>query len=214
MVSYNLYEAEKIVLDFLRFPIPRTASQIAKQLRKELPSFYQKTGIYRTVKPLRENTLKPLLERGLILRYAVGEPFWKRARAVLRQHNLRVGGRKSRKVSELYQINFLYLGRSPMIYSLPTFPDINLDLVVLFFNFASLISRETYTWDILNLYLCYSDEKMRDEIRLKIHQLNFSEREVNILEKALDYYLEFAGFFSKFPFKANLDKALSLLEEI
>lgn len=214
MVAYDLNQVENAVLDICRFPIPRTPIEIAKTLKKTVPSFYPRTDAARTVATLRANTLKPLEEKGLIVRYAPKLPQWARARRMLSYHHSKVPGKSPRKVAELYQINFLFLGKDSQIQRLPSLPEINLDLVILFYNFSELMRLPFYTWELINLFYSFSFPEHRDKIRIKLHQLNFTDRERSTLEKALEYYPEFSDYLGKFPFRPDPGRALQLLEKL
>ena len=214
MSSYNIKEAESVVLEFCRFPIPRTPSQISLFLKKKLTTFFPRTPTPRTVGPLREKILNPLVKKGFILRYNPQDPSWMKARRLVTHYYSRSPQASPRKLSELYQTNFLCLVETPWLYKVPSFAELNPDLVALLFNFTQSKKQKNYTWKLLNLFHSYNQDEYRDKIRIRIHHLNFSEKEKDLLEKMLDYSPELKYFFDDFPFNPSLPKALEFLEEL
>ena len=211
MVSYFKDKINEEIIEFCRFPIPRTPIQIINHLKKSDSKFYQKTEASRVVSFLREKYLKNLEYNGILIKYNLDSKQWKRARYMVKYHYSKSPEKSPRKLTELYQINFLYLKGNPEIGKLPAFSDINLDLVVLFYNFLNVSDIKFYTYELLNLFYSYSIPEHRDKIRIQLYQLNFSEREQNILERALDYHPDFKEFFDELPFRPDPDRAIQLL---
>jgi hypothetical protein len=209
MVNYNEFEVNQKIIEFCRFPIPRTASEIIKFLKKEVKNYYPKSRPDLIVSFLRKNHLDELVAKNILVEYSIKDPNWKNTRALMKHFYTNQGITPPRKVSSLYQINFLYLQHTPNIYHLPVFKDINLELITLFYPLIKDKKIPNFFWEVLNFLLSY--EKERDKIKIAMHQLNFSEKERDLLEKFAGYSGEFNSLFQTFPFKPDSDKAIEFM---
>lgn len=209
MASYNKFETNQKIIEFCRFPIPRTPYETIRFLKKEVKNFYPKSRPDLVVNFLRRNHLEELVAKNILVEYSPKEPNWKNIRSLMKYFYKNQNMIPPRKVSSLYQINFLYLQHTPHIYKLPVFKDINLDLITLFYPLSQGKKIQNFFWEILNFV--YSAEKERDKIKIELYKLNFSEKERDLLEKFINYSPEFNLFFQSFPFKPDSDKALEFL---
>jgi len=214
MVNYNIMEAREETLNYLRYPIPRTPVSIVEYLKKEVNDFYPKTNKYRVVEKLRNKILDDLLKKNVIVRYTKEDEVWEVARKILNKKYESEGRSKPRKLKELYQINFFYLSPETQIYNLPVMKDINLNLTAMFYSFLEKKELENFFWNILNLFYCYSVDKNKGKIRVKIHSRKFNEKESRLLEKALNHTDEFEKIFKTFPLSPNLEEALRFIEKL
>jgi hypothetical protein len=212
MANYNEFEANQKIIAFCRFPIPKSPMEIVRFLKKEMASFYPKSRPDLVVAFLKRNHLEELVARNLLVEYSMKDPGWSNIRAVMKHFYTGQNLTPPRKVSSLYQINFLYLQHTPHIYKLPVFKDINLDLITLFYPLIKDRKIDNFFWEILNFI--YSCEKERDKMKIALYQLNFSERERELLEKFMSYSPEFSQFFESFPFKPDSDRAVELLKAL
>lgn len=214
MVHFDKEDAKGKVLEYLRYPVPRTPISIARYLKEEIDNFYPNTEDYRAVKKLKKHVLKDLEQKNLIVKYEENDSNWENARELLKRHYDSTGRSKPRKLSELYQINFFYLGNDARIYQLPVIKEINLDIVALMYRFVEERDEENFFWNILNLFYCYSKDEYKGKIRVKVHGPLFEEKESRILERLLDYTENMEGILDKIPFKPDIDRALEFLESI
>ncbi|NYZ80085.1 hypothetical protein H0N95_02435 [Candidatus Micrarchaeota archaeon] len=218
MVHYDVAKAERNALEFTRFPVPRTSSDIVRALRINDKRFYAKTPTSQVVKLLRRNVLEPMIEKNLILQYSADDlETWPRARSLLSYFYSKQDRPSPRKVAELYQANFLYLADDALAFRLPAFKDINLDACALLFNHVRKKEFKNFGFDMLNLIQCYSNASMRDRIRIEIYRLSFEEKEKSTLLRTLEVTSSshlVQEFFNSFPFQPNLQKSLDFMTSL
>lgn len=212
MVEYDLELAKKCSLEFCRFPVPRPPIAIVRHLRSAVPNFFPRTESKKVVFFLRKNVLRELIFRNLILEYIPTDTIWPNARRLITHYYSREPGKSPRKLARLYQINFLNLVDTPWTYTLPAFKDINLDMVALLYKAVKGGKFEHFTFDLLNLFMCYAAQP--DQIRIQLYKLDFTEREAETLEKALERSAELKPFFKTFPLAPNLNAAFAFLEKL
>lgn len=215
MVHYDLAHAEHGALEFTRFPVPRTSSDIVRALKINDRDFYARTPPAQAVKFLRRDVLEPMVEKNFILRYSADDrEAWSRARSLLSYYYSRQDRPSPRKVTELYQANFLYFADDSLAFRLPSFKDVNLDACALLFNHVRKKKFEHFGMDMLNLIQCYSNASMRDRVRIEIYRLSFEEKEKSTLLRTLDITSSshlVQEFFNNFPFQPNLQKSLDFM---
>lgn len=214
MVYFNKEKAKEKTLNYLRYPIPRTPVSVTRHLKKELKNFYPKTEDYRATKKTKKHILKPLNNKNLIIRYTDKEESWKDARELLKKHREARNKPKPRKLNELYQINFFYLGKDTYIYKLPKLKEINLEIVALLYNITQGEQNKNFFWNILNLFHCYSNEKYKGKIRVKIYGSQFTDKESKTLDKLLEYHNEMEKVLNKLPFKPDIERCQEFLEKL
>ena len=210
MKKYNKFEANQKIIEFLRFPIPKTPTEITNHLKKEVENFYPKSRSDLVIGFLRRNHLDELLAKNIIVEYTGDETNWKSIRTLMKRYYNGQKAAPPRKVSSLFQINFLYLQHTPHIYKLPILKEINIDLTSLFYPLVQDRKIPNFFWEVLNLL--YANEQDRDKIKIGMYQLNFTEKEQLLLERFLGHSSDFNTFFQTFPFKPDTDKALELLK--
>jgi hypothetical protein len=209
MVNYNKFEVNQKIIEFCRFPIPRTPIEIVKFLKKEVKDFYPKSRPDLVVSFLRRNHLEELVAKNILVQYSKGEQNWESIRQLMKHFLKNQNLTTPRKVSSLYQINFLYLQHTPHIYKLPVLKDVNLDLITLFYPLIKDKKIDNFFWAVLNfLYAC---DVERDKLKIELYRLNFNEKERNLLENFMKYSSDFKPFFQSFPFKPDVDKAIDFL---
>lgn len=209
MTTYNKFEANQKIIEFCRFPIPRTPSEIIKFLKKEVKNFYPKSRPDLVVSFLKKNHLNELTTKNILVEYSIQDAHWKKTRAVMKHFHKSQATTVPRKVSSLHQTNFLYLQHTPHIYKLPVLREINLDLITLFYPLVRDKKIDNFFWGVLNFL--YSCELERDKMKIELYKLDFSEKERGLLENFMNYSPEFNHFFKTFPFKPDSDKALEFL---
>jgi len=209
MTTYNKFETSQKIIEFCRFPIPRTPLEIVNHLKKEVKDFYPKSRPDLVVRFLRQNHLEELVAKNILVEYSIDDAIWKNIRVMMKHFHTSQNVAPPRKVSSLYQINFLYLQHTPHIYKLPVLKDINLDLITLFFPMIKDKKIDNFFWTVLNFL--YSCELERDKMKIELYRLNFNEKERGLLENFMKYSSEFKFFFQSFPFKPDADKAVELL---
>lgn len=214
MVYFNIYKAKKETIKFLRYPIPRTPIEISRHLKENLENFYPKTKDYRTIKSLKENVLNELIDRKLVVRYTEKDENWKIARKLINRHRENKGKPKPRKLTELYQINFFYIGKDTEIHKLPVIKEVNLELVALLYRFIEKEKNQPLFWNLLNLFYCYSKDEYKGKIRVKIHGRNFNENESKSLDRLLDHTEDLSKILDKIPFKPDIKKATTFLKKL
>jgi hypothetical protein len=212
MTTYNKFEVNQKIIEFCRFPIPHSPLEIVRFLKKEVKNFYPKSRPDLIVGFLRKNHLDELVAKNILVEYSLKDPNWKNTRALMKHFYTNQNLTPPRKVSALYQINFLYLQHTPHIYQLPVFKDINLDLITLFYPLSNGKKIQNFLWEILN-FIC-SCEKERDRMKIELYKLNFSDKERELLEGFMKYSPEFNSFFESFPFKPDSDRAVELLKQL
>jgi hypothetical protein len=212
MVNYNEFEANQKIIEFCRFPIPRTATEIVRFLKKEVKDFYPKSRPDLIVRFLRQNHLEELVAKNILIEYSKEDQTWESMRKLMTHFFKNQNLTAPRKVSALYQINFLYLQHTPHIYKLPILKDINLDLITLFYPMIKDKKIDNFFWTVLNFI--YSCELERDKMKIELYRLNFSEKERGLLENFMNYSAEFKSFFQSFPFKPDADKAIEMLKAL
>ncbi len=214
MVYFNKEEAKEKTLEYLRYPVPRTPISTTRYLKKELEDFYPNTEDYRATKKLKKHIIKDLEKRNLLVKYTKEDGNWERARELLRRHYESIDRPKPRKLTELYQINFFYLGKDSYIRKLPVLEEINLETVALMYRFIENKENQNYFWNILNLFYSYLQEEYKGKIRVKIHGSRFAEEESRALDRLLEHTDEMKDILNKLPFKPDIEKALKFIESI
>ena len=211
----------KEVIEFCRFPVPKTPIDIVRHLKALNKNFYPKTPDKQVVKFLKKNYLNDLVEKGLLVKYEIGSGSWEKARKLLSYYESNNKTKPTRKVTELYQVNFLnfFNEKNDFLFKLPCFKEINLDLIVFLYNSMKAVDKKeleikNFSFVLINLMMAYRDEQTRDKIRIKLYNLNFTDKEIDSIEKLLEYSLFMNDFFEKIPFKPNAEKAVELLEKI
>jgi len=202
---------EKDILDFCRFPVPRTPSGIILFLKSKRDDVYKNTPPSRAAALLRDRILDPLVTKNILVCYTPDSTQWPEARELLRQYCKSQGISPPRKLNELYQANFFYLSGDVTVL-LPPFPDINLDLTAMFSRFTSGNNMPDFTWQLLNLFQSYAQN--RDQIKMAMHRIEFDERELDVLERALNHHTALQPFFDSFPFRPDAEKAAAFLRRI
>ncbi len=209
------------IIDFCRFPVPKTPIDIVRHLKGLDFGFYPGTPDKQVVKFLRTNYLNELVDNGLIVKYTFDSGSWKKARKLLSYYESGNKKKPTRKVSELYQINFLnfFSNKDSFLLKIPSFKEINLDLVVLLYNSFKSVNKKSlrlsnFSLELINLMMAYREESVRDKIRIKLYNLNFNDKEIESFEKLLEYSLFMNDFFEKIPFNPNDSRALELIEKI
>jgi hypothetical protein len=214
VVRYNKSKIESEVLNFCKFPVPRTSVEIVRYLKARDLSFYPKTEASQVVKFLKRDILDDLVDSGLILRYNSKQPQFERARKLLAYYYSKQPNVSPRKVQLLYQANFLNLGEDNFFKTLPTFPEINLDVTALLYNLTKDKSFENFSFELINLIYCYLDPDNKDKIRLSLYTLDFTERERELIEKILEYNNIMQEFCNSIPMKPDVDRALDFLKSL
>lgn len=217
MVQYNLSNIEQKTIEFCRYPVPRTPIDIVRYLKMKDSNFYQKTPSEQVVKFLRRGVLDKLVEKNLLVKYNQNHKDWERARKLLSYYFSRQEGKQPRKVAELYQVNFLYLGNDSLVFNLPSFSEINLDATTLLYNLTKGKNYENFFLNFINLILCYKSIVLRDDLRMLIYRIDFSDNERKFLEKVLDVTStdkSMNSFFALFPFQPDAEKAKRFLMEL
>ena len=210
MVNYNEYEVNQKIIAFCRFPIPKSPIEIVRFLKKEVKNFYPKSRPDLIVAFLKRNHLEELVARNILVEYSLKDPSWPNTRAIMKHFYTSQNQSVPRRVSSLYQVNFLYLQHTPHIYKLPVLKEINQELITLFFPLIKDKKIDDFFWETLNFLLAY--DKERDKMKIALYKLNFSEKERTLLEQFTNYAPEFSTFFKSFPFKPDSDKAIELLK--
>jgi len=210
MVNYNEFEVNQKIIAFCRFPIPKSPIEIVRFLKKEVKNFYPKSRPDLVVAFLKRNHLEELVARNILVEYSLKDPSWPNTRAVMKHFYTSQNQSVPRRVSSLYQVNFLYLQHTPHIYKLPVLREINQELITLFFPLIKDKKIDDFFWETLNFLLAY--DKERDKMKIALYKLNFSEKERTLLEQFTNYAPEFSTFFKSFPFKPDSDKAIELLK--
>ncbi|MCD4740685.1 hypothetical protein K8R43_05880 [archaeon] len=208
-MRFNKEKAKKETIKHCRHQIPRSSISIARQLKKKVAGFYPNSPPKKITPLMKKNILGPLEEDGFLIKYTPEKTSWKKARLLLTLYHEK-GKPKPRKITELYQTNFLYLEDTvfPLIKNLPKpEPELNLDLVVLLSKFKK---TETYTWDLLNLLLAASKEE--DQLRIYLYKLPIDYNKIEILERILEYGKEYTHI--QFPFKPDQENAKNFLRKI
>ena len=210
MVNYNEFEVNQKIIAFCRFPIPKSPIEIVRFLKKEVKNFYPKSRPDLVVAFLKRNHLEELVARNILVEYSLKDPSWPNTRAIMKHFYTSQNQSVPRRVSSLYQVNFLYLQHTPHIYKLPVLKEINQELITLFFPLIKDKKIDDFFWETLNFLLAY--DKERDKMKIALYKLNFSEKERTLLEQFTNYAPEFSTFFKSFPFKPDSDKAIELLK--
>jgi len=212
MTMYQKFAASEKIIEFCRFPIPRTPIEIIKVLKKEVQNYYPKSRPDVIMPFLRKNHLEELIAKNILVQYSINDSNWKNIRAVMKHFYTNQNITLPRKISSLYQVNFLYLQHTPHIYKLPVLKDINFDLIAIFYPFIKDKKIDNFFWAVLNFL--YSCELERDKMKIELYRLNFSEKERGLLENFMNYSVEFKPFFQSFPFKPDSDKAIEMLRAL
>jgi hypothetical protein len=212
MTTYNKFAASEKIIEFCRFPIPRPPIEIIKFLKKEVQNYYPKSRPDVIMPFLRKNHLEELIAKNILVQYSINDSNWKNIRAVMKHFYTNQNITLPRKISSLYQINFLYLQHTPHIYKLPILKDINFDLIAIFYPLIKDKKIDNFFWAMLNFL--YSCELERDKMKIELYKLNFSEKERGLLENFMNYSTEFKSFFQSFPFKPDADKAIEMLRAL
>ncbi|MCD6523019.1 MAG: hypothetical protein J7K68_04680 [Candidatus Diapherotrites archaeon] len=177
----------------------------------------QKRGYFISKKPrkviykLKREVFSPLVDKNILLKYSPDQgEVWEKAIILSKIDAKKRRLPTPRKVSELYQTHFLYLGENttlPNIYSLPDAPpDVNLEINAFLSRFKK---PKNFTWEMLNLLMCASDKGVRDDLRVHLYILPLDYDEIELLEKVLEYGELFKGIH--FPFKPDVDEAKGFL---
>ncbi len=209
MTNYNRFETNQKIIEFCRFPIPRTSTELVNHLKKEVQDFYPKSRPDLVVKFLKRNHIEELVAKNILVEYSQSDSSWKSTRQLMKHFFKNQNLTAPRKIPSLFQINFLYLQHTPHIYKLPILREINLDLITLFYPIIKDKKIDNFFWNVLNFL--YSCESERDKLKIELYRLNFSEKERDLLEKFMNYSSEFKTFFQSFPFKPDADKAIDFL---
>jgi len=217
MSNYNKNKILNEIIEFCRFPVPKTAIDIVRFIKYNNSNFYAKTPDKLVVKFLRKNFLDYLVEKGILVKYSPDFDYWAKVRKFLSFYESKNKNKVTRKVNELYQINFFYFKNNSFLFKLPVLKEVNLDLVVLFYNLLKNIKSEefeNFSFELINLLMIYRNEKFRDKLRLKIYDLNLEDKEINSFEKIFEYSLYMNEFFNKIPFKPYYEKGINFLEKL
>jgi hypothetical protein len=208
MVWFDVNQAKEATLDYCRNPIPKTPSDITKQLQKKVAGFYKKSNPMKVVLFTRKYVLNPLVADGFLVRYTSLEgDAWYKSRGLLVDFSKKRKLPVPRKINELYQINFLYLVEGspqlPLPKRLPK-PDaeLNLDLVVLLQRFDK---PPNYLWAMLNFFLSCSKKEDKERLRLYVYSLGLDEEMLDVFEKLFDYTDEYKIY--RFPFKPDIEES-------
>ncbi len=213
MPHYNKEFIEREIINFCRFPVPRSPIEIVRYLKAKDLNFYKKTPNPQIVKFLRKDMLDNLVKKGILVKYDEKSLNWIKARKLLSYYESRNKDKASRKLTELYQINFFYLADSPLVLNIPILLDINLDIVALLYNLTRNKHFDNFFFELVNLLYCYDNLKIRDKIRIELYNLSFNEKEIGCFEKLFEYTNLMQEFFNLIPFNPNLQKALDFLRE-
>lgn len=213
MSNYNKGLAKQRILEFCRFPVPRSRSEISNYLKLSVPGFYPKSNSHR-VSLFIEDLIQDLANSGLIVDYTPNDSTWKNTRKLVSHYFNQNKRHSPRKLSKLYQTNIFCLAGSQYFSILPVIKDINLDLVALWYNFTK--DKETepqfenFFMQMLNLAYCCSFPEIKSKFRIEIYQLDFTERERGLLERIFDYSEKITSKFN-IPFSPNAAAALEFL---
>ena len=217
MVQYDQLKVEKDVLEFCRYPVPRTPADIVRYLKQRHPDFYAKTPVNQVVKFVRKDVLVKLVSNSHFVQYLCNDNEWNKTRKLISYYFSKQVQNSPRKLTEAYQVNFLYLSDDALTFKLPSFKEINLDLNALLYPLTSARTYSNFSLNLLNLIYCYSKEETRDRIRIELYRLNFDDKEKNLLERMLEVSSNndsMKAFFGNFPFQPNIEKALDFMTEL
>ena len=207
-MAFNEELARQEALRFCSHYSPRTLASIGARLKRAVPGFYPKTDASKLGKQLRR-LLAPLVASNLLLVYKPENKVWARAREMATKAAKARGESPPRNVRELYQTNFLYLTPDPSlpVLSLPKpKQEMNFELCALMHRFRK---PKKYTWEMLNLLMCASDKRKKDDLRIHLYMLPFDYNEIELLESVLDFGVEFASL--SFPFRPDINEAKGFL---
>lgn len=191
---------------FCSFPVPRTRSEIAAHLVS--------VGQYKSRSDRVADLIAPLLDeacgRGILVAFSPEGTGWNNARQVVKDFAKRRAKKTPRKLSRLYQTNFLCLAETPGLAEFPTMPDLNVELVTFLYRFVREKPVPGFFWNLLNLFLAYS--AFRDRIRLKVHALRLAEGDEEALLRALEQSFRLKNLLEQLPFLPNVEKAEGFLD--
>jgi len=214
MTHYSKDIAKQEIVEFCKYPIPRTGSDIVRILKNKVRNFYPKTTPKRIVKDIYEKLLQPLINQGYIIEYNIKDPEFQYARKLVSLYFKNQIRKSPRKIEKLYQVNFLLLGDPKFLDNLPTIKSINLQMCAMAYNFVKEKKINNFTWKLINLLWCYSIPGFRSKINVEIEKVNFTEKEKDLLVSLLNNYNNFAHLYNELPFNASLQKAVEFLLEL
>ncbi len=217
MTNYDKEEVRKKIIEFCRFPAPRTPKSIVEMLKMNVKGFYGKTPSEQVVKFLEKKELRELVEKNIILEYSPKDNFWNKARTLLSYYYSKVGKKKPRKLKKLYHVNFLHLSDDVLMFNLPKFPEVNLDAVAIFYRIIKDKNIENFSLNLLNLIYSYSSPVLRDDVRIILYDSDLSNDEKELIEKVLEVVTETNSvqeFFNSFPFQPSIKKAEEFIKKI
>lgn len=210
---FDLVKAEKEVLEYCSYLAPRSSTNIARHLKRTVLGFYEKSEPSKIASKMENKVLKPLIERGLLVKYtSADKKIWPDVTEIVVKTASSQGLPVPRGVSRYYHTHFMYsLSEDyPEISRLPKIEkSMNFNLVGLMKRFPKTSS---YTWDMLNLLICASIKKQRDDMRIHLYTLPMDYDEIEFLENVLDYGAEFENYH--FPFTANVEEAKKFLTKL
>ncbi len=207
-MRFDEERAKWLVIEYCAHYSPKTISSIATMLKRQVRGFYVGTPPEKLGKQIR-NLVQPLLSSGLLVKYTENSTNWKRAREMTTKSAQARNEKVPRNVREIYQTNFLHLvpNSSLPVVSLPTpGSDLNFEMCVLMHRFTK---PTNYSWELINLLMCASEKKARDDLRIHLYVLPFDYNEVELLESVLDFGEEFKEF--QLPLKPSIDEAKGFL---
>ena len=210
-MRFDEEKARRIALRYCSHYTPRTPSAIAARLKKGVDGFYPKTPAGKLKKKV-DALLRPLVSSNLLVVYRPKDKVWKRAREMATKGARLAGDPVPRNATELYQTNFLYLSADTTlpVISLPRPKhELNFELCALLFKFKK---PKNYTWEMLNLLICASNKKQRDDLRIHLYVLPFDYNEIELLEDVLEFGVDFKGM--DLPFRPNIDEAKGFLGKL
>jgi len=214
MTHYSLDAAKQELIEFCKYPIPRTGSDIVRILKSKVPNFYPKTTPKRVVKEIRKKIIEPLIKEGKIVEYTQKDEKFSYARKLLSLYFKNQARKSPRKIERLYQVNFLLLGDTYFLGKLPIVKEINLELCAMGYNFVKEKKIEGFAWKVINLLWCYSISGYRSKINIEIEKISFTDKEKDLLEKLLSHFSSFSQIYQQLPFNPSLQKATEFLLEI
>jgi hypothetical protein len=210
----NTLEAvQEKVLEACRSSVPKTPLEIAASLKKTLPGFYKATPADKIVARIKQAYLNSLVERGLLVEYSPDSSVWANARALIKYFREKEGKEPPRKLSSLYQINFLCIGGDPWFYKIPALANINLEMCSFLYPRVQKRKFVGFFANLVNLCWCYGTE-YRERMRLELYATGLDDNEKERLEKALELSTEARYFYETLPFKPNPQAAIAFLNEL
>lgn len=196
------------VVDFCRFPVPRSRSEIAQQIINLRYYSSSPDRVIEFISPLLDEACR----RGLLVEYSPKSTDWSEARQLVTEFAKRRRQPVPRKLNRLYQTNFFCLSESFGLAEFPVLRQTNVALTALFYPFVRNKKASAFFWNLLNLFLAY--QSWRDRLRIRVYGLNLTENEREALLKALEQYPSLESLLVQLPFLPNVEKAEEFLEKL